>query len=486
MKKWLCWMMAAVLTLSLCACSGGENPPAKVGATLTAPEKTVSLNDYEAITLKLSTTIEGGVQLQAVRAARQQGGTTTYYQQITQTMGDMTNVVEHLCTVGGDKTVTFFGQGGQYQAIEHAFTDFSSDDQYFAYCFGGLGFDYASQLDVKSLTKGEDATVGGRDCYTYKITYTDPMNMTYDSEICVDKETGIWMRESFKNEEATGVTEVTGITFDAAVIPGAQPVGMAEQVIYDQNGLTVTAKSLDFSNPNMAAVLHLQIQNTADSDMRVYTHHLDVNGLSLAQKAFDVTCPAGETVDTPVEFSNNSFKLAGIDRIQEIALSLYIEACHTETSGDGSYTVTDRVVEQKTGDLVIKTDCPASYQQPVDKTGTTLIDTDEVTFIFQEITEPDNGTLYFKAYCVNNFGEPIRVTVNLLTINGVEYDDFEKARMPAQSEGYTGFYLYKDDLLEKGVEDIESLTVSCEAFYGETFNSTRLTEETAPVTLNIP
>ncbi|MBO5797406.1 MAG: hypothetical protein J6R77_03550, partial [Clostridia bacterium] len=161
MKKWLCILLAAVLALSLCACSGDvkpqKDPPAKEPDATPVPPlaKTMSLANHDAITVAMTTTLENGLQLQAVRAMERRGEETVYYQKITQIDGDMTNEVEHLCVVTGDTVQTYVGQYGEYQQTEHIFLDFERDDQYFTYCFAMLGFDYTKHLKITALTPGE-------------------------------------------------------------------------------------------------------------------------------------------------------------------------------------------------------------------------------------------------------------------------------------------------------------------------------------------
>ena len=224
MKKWLCILLAAALVLSLCACSGGvkeEEPPAKEPDLPPVPplQKTVSLKDYDAITVHSTTTVEDGLQLKTVRAMERRGEETVYYQKITQISGDMTQEVEHLCIVTGDTVQTYVGQYGEYQKTEPIFLDFERDDQYFTYCFAMMGFNYGAHLQVTALTPGEDETVNGRDCYTYTITYTDPLQLAYQSTLWVEKATGLWLREEFANEQTTGVNEITEVVYDATVIP---------------------------------------------------------------------------------------------------------------------------------------------------------------------------------------------------------------------------------------------------------------------------
>ena len=74
----------------------------------------------------------------------------------------------------------------------------------------------------------------------------------------------------------------------------------------------------------------------------------------------------------------------------------------------------------------------------------------------------------------------MRVTINLNKINGEEYDDFEKLYMPSNSEGYSAFYLSDEEITE-----LNSIEITAEAFSGALFNSDRVTEETAPITIEL-
>ena len=498
MKKLISLMLAAVMLLTMfAACGkdpsgGGEqgsgeqggsaDSNAKVGDVLDAPEKTVSIEDLKEMTIHASISVSSSkTERTMVYAISNSGAVPRYFEKST-TVVDQTPIYqENLCLITQDGALgyTRMSDSGDYSPIDRS-GQFGSNDGYFHYNLANFGIGYEKWLKTDGFTKREDAVCQDRECYVYDVEFTDTMSETqFSAVIYVDKETGLWIKQ--EGTASTGMTftrAIESIEQNASVIPGSQIVTIAEQVIYDDNGIVITAKKLDCYDPSGTVLLTLETKNASSSDVQISSHYFDVNGLCLGGSVLSYSCAAGETKETELKLSSTALELSGIEVIKDMALSLRIENVHTETTGDGDHTVVDSVLEEKTEELTIKTDHPSDHVQPVNKEGTVLIDTDDIYLVLCSFEVQMDGSAIFKAYCENKLDQPIRTTIDIKTINGIAYDDYDKISMQENSEGFDGFWIWSDFLKNNDIQRIESVEFTYEVFMGESFvGSERVTEE---------
>lgn len=463
--------------------SSGGNPStgAKVGDVLDAPEKTVSMENIKELTIRYGLSApSSGVEQSIVYAVSNTGSVPKYYQQRAMKQdGAVVNVMDYLCLMMPDGAVCYAGQQGSYVQADYS-DQFGTAEGYFLYYLAGLGVGYEEWLKTDGFTKREDATYLDRACYVYDVKYTDKVfEQQTTAVIFVDKETGLWLKMEKTNSEGGSVSSaIESIELNASVIPGSQIVNISEQIIYDDNGIVITAKKLDCFDPNGMVRLWLETKNNTTSDVKISSHYFDVNDLCLGGSVLNYSCAAGETKETELKINSSTLELSSIEMIQQMEFALKIDNVHTETSPEGSYTVEDGVLVENTGALTIKTDCPSDYVQPVNKEGTVLIDTDEIYLVVCSFEVDMSGSAIFKAYCENKLDAPIRTTINIKTINGIKYDNFEKLAMQENSEGFAGFWLWSDFLKKNNIQRIESVELTHEVFKGESFvGSERVTEE---------
>lgn len=510
MKKLLCFLIIAAMVLtSFAACSepqtdtpndstgaqtsgkptegndddgndGNADESTKVGDVLEAPEKTVDLEDLKDLTISASFSAPSiGPDRDLVYAvSNSDTGIRFYEKNVFKMAENQQDIMESICLPGSEGYLFYSRMGGSEFTPTNMTEQFGSNEGYFHYQLANFGIGYGDWLKTDGFTKCEDAKVLDRDCFVYEVSFTGKMGQTkQDAVICVDKETGLWLKMDVKVEGDTITRAISSIAYTATVFPGTQPVGMTEQVIYDANGIVIIAKALDFSNPN-GAVLRLETKNSTGSDVKFTSHYFDINGLCMGGSVLSDTCPAGETKETELTLPNASLDLSGVEIVQSIEMALKLVNVHTETTPDGTFTVTDSILAETTEALTIKTQCPADYVQVVNKEGTVLIDTDEIYLVLCDFWVDESGWGYLKAYCENRLGEPIRATINIKTINGIAYDDFDKVNMQENSEGFDCFTIWASTLKDMGITHIESVELTHEVFSGESFaNSQRVTEE---------
>lgn len=493
MKKPICLLLSAALSLSLlAACADKDAVPTtdgtkptvdqtepsqstdgpsvpQVGDVLDAPEKTVSIGDVRDLTLTVSTSASYGIARSITYSVRNEDGAITFYERNAEAdpFADGSYAYESICVADGSQICMYSNQdisGTGFQKVDLT-GEYDRDDGYFRSELANLGFDHWDWIATDGFTKCEDTTYLGKECYVYKVAYTDHFGSAYKDEIYVDKQTGIWLRSerSLPGTEESFLMEVQAVEESSAVIPGSKPVGMQEQVVFERDGVVITAKTLDFSDPDHA-VLTFETVNGTDRDIRATSRYFDINGLCIGGSMLSLRCGAGQTQQTAVELPNSILDRSGIQIIRDLELALQIEDIHT---GDDGEVVSDGYLVEDTGALTVITECPQDYVQTVDKEGQVLIDTDGAYLAIRSFRVEDSGDAWLDAYCEDRMADPIRIVIDVKSINGIACDVRGEIAMQALSEGFGGFTIDRAALQKLGIGSIENVELSYCVYGGE-------------------
>ena len=470
MKKIIALLLCLFVCFSFASCDESSSKKSaktvKVGETLKAPEKIADISDFEKLTVNSTMKTPQGEINETLSFYKGTDATVYYYG-----TNDIANnfSMAYVTTVKDGQTKSYYEGWSDFEVID-GISDGQTDEEFHLTNLAFIGINPENDKTVIEYVKEKDETFDGKDCYVYTVKYEEIEGdeQFSDSTIWVDKESGLWLKSSFTIDGVEVSRTITAIEDSVSVIPGTLPVSIKETDIYNTNQFRLTAKKIDTTNPNYAGVITFEAQNKSDSAIRVYTENFDVNGLVLAQKAFDETVEGGQTVEFECSIPDSSTELANIEIIKDITMRLHLE------------TVDGMLIENIDAEKIV-TDAPATYIQKVDKSGIEILNESGIKVVFQSFDFSDKGTPVFKAWVENKtYPYAVRVTINLNKINGEEYDDFEKLYIPAYSEGYSAFYLYDDEVTE-----LNSIEITAEAFSGALFNSDRVTEETEPITIEL-
>ncbi len=200
-----------------------ENNTPTQPVVVEAPEKTVSLNDIENFTIKATETWVGSEYTSNTTYAKKtEGNRITYYIKMvltTETIEDPA-VEEYACVVEGGLAYAYVIEDGIYKADEYYALEADTPYEYFSSRFSIFGFDYTDWLETTGFEYVGEGKKADRDCDIYKFIYTfKDRGIESNSEIYVDKETGIWLSEHYKDESSEGTLDVKELAFDSEVIP---------------------------------------------------------------------------------------------------------------------------------------------------------------------------------------------------------------------------------------------------------------------------
>ena len=200
MKRIIAVILALSVCLVFCAC---DNAGASVGEKLSEPEKLISMDKTDAVTLEISF----GEDTTHLAYKKTDDGFVFYEKTADGT--------ENICVTEGDESASFVRGAGQsvfvYTEIDYESIGwFESDVEYYLYNFACYGFDYEEELGKAEFVKRENEKIDGRDCYVYDAE-VEGSSVT----LSVDVETGLWLKWA----EASGEAVIKSFSFDAEVIP---------------------------------------------------------------------------------------------------------------------------------------------------------------------------------------------------------------------------------------------------------------------------
>lgn len=478
MKRIIALLTLFVLVLTFAACGKGDVNGGFGGAPEDEAEAipTVSFEDFTTLSFTSTVTVDDQVT-EAYNAFYRTDSIGAYYEKsVTDGYGFETYFVD---TTEGVSAYTRFSDSSQFTLTDGVMEDMT-DSEYRDYMFACYGFAPEKAYDDLTAEKGEDVTVGDFECTSYEVSYTDPFGDKIESTVCVDKETGLWVKESFTVDGMEICSTVTKIDTDISDMPGTVPVSVTPGQIYSQDGLTLNLKGIEF-DPTYAAILKMEAVNATDSALNVKSKFFDVNGLCIGGSVFSVSVPAGESLDFDINIPDKACDIAGVDMIEEMEFSVSAEKYHVEASGEGSYEVSDGMLIEYSVPVKITAECPIEPEAEESGERRMLCKADDFAAYFGGIRENSSGGYDFVVYYESEFNEDIRLTVNIHEVNGKAYDDFEKVYLYSMRKGFGGFTLWSD----KVTEEPTSLKLSFEAYYGELYNGTCILEETEPFVLTL-
>lgn len=452
------------------------------------PEKVISVADLDVLTVTVATSSSYGVRRRITYALRDDGRALTLYERNTE--ADLAAKefygYESLCVVEGETVRMYSNQkisGTGFQLVDLS-GEYDRDDGYLRAELANLGLDYQDHFTTDGFTKGEDTVYLGRDCYVYTLAYTDRSGAAYKAEIWVDQETGLWLRSqrSIPGTQDSFLMEVLSVEQSAAVIPGAVAAQVEPKTLYSKDGISLAVDGLDISDPDHA-VVEMTIRNDTQVDVRLSSHYVEVNGLCIGGNLISHSCAANETQQVRLELPNASLDRAGIEELYQISTALWIEQVHVESDPQGDYIVADEILVRDTGALVIGV---RDGVQTVDADGTVLVDDDRMRLVLTGVELEDSGDVWVGFYCEDRCAEPVRTSVYIKSIDGIGCDLQGRIVMQEHRQGFDGFKVSRQKLLELGVEDIETVELCIEAFLGESFMSSEcILELTDPVTVTL-
>ena len=247
-----------------------------------------------------------------------------------------------------------------------------------------------------------------------------------------------------------------------------QALSIAEQKIWEQDGLSVTVTGIS-TDGLIGPELNLLIENNSDKNVTVQSRYTAINGC-MVSSTMSADAAAGKKANDSLDFSETDLKRNGIDTIANIEFSLHIFDPDTyDTRYDSEL-------------IKLSTNLAEGFSQTYDDSGEVIYDENGIKIVYQGVNSDDSifgpeAVLYIE----NNTEQTITVQSRDTSVNGFMMDPAFSPEITPGNKIVSGMTFMSSDLEANNVTDFETIETSFHIF-NENYDSV---VDTEPITITV-
>lgn len=203
------------------------------------------------------------------------------------------------------------------------------------------------------------------------------------------------------NGDSSGETNGTGTNNESG--SSDEEVTIAETVLYEADGIKVTAKSL--ADGLLGTEVKLLIENDSSKNILITSSSVSANGYMMPTAALYAEVAAGKKANESLTLMSSELDQCGIETLAEMQFYLQIQDPETwETI--------------KTTDLITLATSATGYTQPVDDSGDVLYNENGYKVVCKGLKQDIiwDGTVVF--YMENNSSKAVSIYAENVSVNG--------------------------------------------------------------------
>ena len=203
------------------------------------------------------------------------------------------------------------------------------------------------------------------------------------------------------NGDSSGETNGTGTNNDSG--SSDEEVTIAETVLYEADGIKVTAKSL--ADGLLGTEVKILIENDSSKNILITSSSVSANGYMMPTAALYAEVAAGKKANESLTLMSSELDQCGIETLAEMQFYLQIQDPETwETI--------------KTTDLITLATSATGYTQPVDDSGDVLYNENGYKVVCKGLKQDIiwDGTVVF--YMENNSSKAVSIYAENVSVNG--------------------------------------------------------------------
>lgn len=237
-----------------------------------------------------------------------------------------------------------------------------------------------------------------------------------------------------------------------------------EQVIFNEKGITITAKEIVDSWSGQD--LKILIENNSGKDILVSTEALAINGYMVTGFLYE-TVSDGAKSNATLSCLSSDLINAGISGIGEIEIWFSL-------IDSNSYST---VYESK-NPVVIKTNLYDQLDASLDINGVEIINQNGIKMIVKYVDENSFWGTSVLVYLENNSGQNVTVTCEKTSINGFMINGYYYSSVKDGHKSFDTMTFFSSELEENEIEKVENIKMSFSCYnadtYREIFNSNNI------------
>lgn len=245
-----------------------------------------------------------------------------------------------------------------------------------------------------------------------------------------------------------------------------QDVTLAETVLFDQDGIRVTATGLS-TDSLFGPELNLLVENDSAQNIVVQPNYCMVNGYMM-DGLLSADVAAGKKANDTLDFLSNALARCGIETITDIELDLVV------SDGDSWQTL------YETGPVILQTSAAGQYTQTYDDSGEEIYNQNGIRVVAKSVNDDLFG-MGIKFYLENNTDKAVIVNADNVSVNGYMMTDLFYSDLAPRSHAVDTLTLLGSELEDNHIDTITDAELSLQitdADYYQTIDST------APITLH--
>jgi len=237
-------------------------------------------------------------------------------------------------------------------------------------------------------------------------------------------------------------------------------VSITKQVLYDKNGITITATGI--SNATTETEIALLVENNTDKNIAVGCSDFVVNGITV-DGYMHIEVAAGKKANGELSLYNDSLEIAGIKTIS------------TVKTFDAYISDTDTYHKIEYISLSVNTSA-TGHPQSIDDSGVVLFSQDGIVVIAKHIYDELLGKTMV-VLVKNASGQDVIVQADNVSVNGYTISVLHSDDIPNGSVRFCEFYLSDSQLEENGIETIDTITFTLKVLNADNWDTLFKTDE---------
>ena len=245
-----------------------------------------------------------------------------------------------------------------------------------------------------------------------------------------------------------------------------QDVTLAETVLFDQDGIRITATGLS-TDSLFGPELNLLVENDSAQNIVVQPNYCMVNGYMM-DGLLSADVAAGKKANDTLDFLSNALARCGIETITDIELDLVV------SDGDSWQTL------YETGPVILQTSAAGQYTQTYDDSGEEIYNQNGIRVVAKSVNDDLFG-MGIKFYLENNTDKAVIVNADNVSVNDYMMTDLFYSDLAPRSHAVDTLTLLGSELEDNHIDTITDAELSLQitdADYYQTIDST------APITLH--
>ena len=245
-----------------------------------------------------------------------------------------------------------------------------------------------------------------------------------------------------------------------------QDVTLAETVLFDQDGICITATGLS-TDSLFGPELNLLVENDSAQNIVVQPNYCMVNGYMM-DGLLSADVAAGKKANDTLDFLSNALARCGIETITDIELDLVV------SDGNSWQTL------YETGPVILQTSAAGQYTQTYDDSGEEIYNQNGIRVVAKSVNDDLFG-MGIKFYLENNTDKAVIVNADNVSVNGYMMTDLFYSDLAPRSHAVDTLTLLGSELEDNHIDTITDAELSLQitdADYYQTIDST------APITLH--